>query len=152
LVEVASAEYWLPSVSNTFHGRDIFAPVAAQLSLGLEPERLGPAVSEIAMLDWLSPRREERRIEGVVDWIDGFGNLITNIPGELLAEARQLRTSKVSCRGGVVTGLSTTYGERAMGELLALVGSGGKLEVAVVGGSAARRLNADIGDPVVVQW
>ena len=56
IVELANSEYWLPAVSNTFHGRDILAPVAGQLSLGLEPERLGPIVSELKMLDWPEPK------------------------------------------------------------------------------------------------
>ncbi len=79
IVELTNPEIWLPDVSKTFHGRDILAPVAAQLSLGLEPERLGVAVHEIETLDWLEPNRQGNRIDGAVRWIDHFGNLITNI-------------------------------------------------------------------------
>ena len=58
IVELSNVDYWMPTVSHTFHGRDILAPVAAQLSVGLEPERLGPAVQELLMLDWPEPKRK----------------------------------------------------------------------------------------------
>src|SRR5262245_7189304 len=88
IVELSNAEHWLPEVSNTFHGRDILAPVAAQLSLGLEPERLGPALAQIRTLDWQEPIVTANRIEGAVRWIDRFGNLITNVTASMLAPGR----------------------------------------------------------------
>ena len=81
IITVENPEHWLPSVSNTFHGRDIMAPVAAQLSLGMEPDRLGPPRAELVELDWPQPRIESNAIVGEVIWIDGFGNLISNITG-----------------------------------------------------------------------
>src|SRR5262245_50189044 len=88
LIELGNAEYWMPEVSHTFHGRDILAPVAAQLSLGLEPERLGPALAQIRTLDWQEPIVTANRIEGAVRWIDRFGNLITNVTASMLAPGR----------------------------------------------------------------
>ncbi|MCC7083695.1 MAG: SAM-dependent chlorinase/fluorinase [Pirellulales bacterium] len=152
IVELANSEYWLPAVSNTFHGRDILAPIAAQLSLGLESERLGPQVNELQMLDWPQPRSVGNRIEGVVEWIDPFGNLITNVSADLLSAANRSAACKVTCGDAVVTGISTTYENRPRGATIALVGSGGKLEIAVVEGNATQKLNIIVGLPVVVEW
>jgi S-adenosylmethionine hydrolase len=139
-------------VSNTFHGRDILAPVAAQLSLGLEPERLGPQVAELQMLDWPRPRCAGNRIEGIVEWIDRFGNLITNISVDLLSAAKQSGMCKVTCGATVVANISSTYGECPRGATIALVGSSGKLEMAVVDGNASQKLDARVGSSVVVGW
>jgi S-adenosyl-L-methionine hydrolase (adenosine-forming) len=152
IIELANSEHWLPAVSNTFHGRDILAPVAAQLSLGLEPERLGPQIADLQMLDWPQARRAGSRIEGVVEWIDRFGNLITNISADLLSAAKQSTTCKVTCGAAVVAGISTTYGECERGSTIALVGSSGRIEIAVVDGSALHSLNAKVGSSVVVEW
>src|SRR5438270_1372894 len=62
IIALENAEHWLPSVSNTFHGRDILAPIAAQLSLGMEPDRLGPSISGLVELDWPTPQVEPNRI------------------------------------------------------------------------------------------
>lgn len=152
VIELANSEYWLPAVSNTFHGRDILSPVAAQLSLGLEPERLGPQITELQMLDWPQPQRAGNRLEGVVEWTDRFGNLITNISADLLSAAKQSPTCKVTCSAAVVAGISMTYGGSPRGSTITLVGSSGKLEVAVVDGNASQKLNVKTGSPIVVEW
>jgi S-adenosyl-L-methionine hydrolase (adenosine-forming) len=151
IAELANADIWLPDVSHTFHGRDILAPVAAQLSLGLEPERLGPAVQEMTMLDWPEPRRDGRRIEGAVRWIDRFGNLITNIGGGLLADQKQPSAVRIQCAAHEIVGLTQAYSNRGNSELTALVGSSGYLEIAVVNGSAAQMLKTQAGAPVIVE-
>jgi S-adenosyl-L-methionine hydrolase (adenosine-forming) len=151
-IELANSEHWLPAVSNTFHGRDILAPVAAQLSLGLEPERLGPPIAELQMLDWPQPQRVGNRIEGAVEWIDRFGNLITSISSDLLSAAKQSAACKITCGTAVVAWISTTYGASSRGTTIALVGSSGRLEVAVVDGNASQKLNATVGSPIVVEW
>jgi S-adenosylmethionine hydrolase len=152
IVELANSEHWLPAVSNTFHGRDVVAPVAAQLSLGLEPERLGPQITALHMLDWPQPRCVGHRMEGIVEWIDRFGNLITNISADMLGAAGQSAECKVTCGAAIVAGISMTYGDRPHGAAIALVGSSGKLEVAVVNGNAAQMLNIKARSPVVVEW
>ena len=152
IVEFTNSEYWLPAVSNTFHGRDIFAPVAGQLSLGLEPERLGPIVADLNMLDWPEPQLGDHRIDGAVRWADRFGNLITNIPSTMLAAAELSGGLKISCFGKQIHGTISSYGVRQAGELTALVGSSSFLEIAVVHGSAAKLLNASAGAPVAVEW
>lgn len=152
IVELANSEYWLPEISRTFHGRDILSPVAAQLSLGLEPERLGPSISEIQTLDWPEPVVTENRIEGAVRWIDRFGNLITNITSSMLTSGRTTASLTIDCAGHEIAGLSDFYGQRPSGTLAALVGSSGYLEIAVSEDNAAQMLSATVGTPVAIRW
>src|SRR5262245_3695739 len=152
IIELTNAEYWLPELSHTFHGRDILAPVAAQLSLGLEPERLGPALGHIQTLDWPEPVVAENRIEGAVRWIDRFGNLITNITASMLAPGGSAARLTIDCAGREIAGLSECYGQHPPGTLAGLVGSSGYLEIAVAEGSAAQMLSANVGTPVAVRW
>jgi len=149
LVSVENSEHWLPAVSDTFHGRDIMAPVAAQLSLDLEPGRLGPLLAELTPLDWPAPTVGPREVSGTVLWIDSFGNLITNIPAGMIGALGDPRQAAIEILGEVIPGLHRTYGEQPPGTLVALVGSGGYLEIATVAGSAADRLAAQPGTPVV---
>jgi S-adenosyl-L-methionine hydrolase (adenosine-forming) len=152
VVELKNPEIWLPDVSKTFHGRDILAPVAAQLSLGLEPERLGSTLHELETLDWPEPNRHGNRIDGVVRWIDHFGNLITNIGAVMVTEEKNSSAMHIQCNGHKIIGLAQAYGQRKPGELTALVGSSGYLEIAVVNGSAAQTLQAQVGAPVIVEF
>ncbi|MCR4411541.1 MAG: SAM-dependent chlorinase/fluorinase [Thermoguttaceae bacterium] len=152
IVRLTEPGFWLPDVSATFHGRDILAPVAARLSLGLDPDRLGVPQDRLVMLDWPEVRQRPDGIDGSVLWIDGFGNLITDITRAMLADHWAWDRAIVRCREGRVEGLSRTYGDRPPGTLVALVGSSDRLELAVVGGSAAERLGAGVGDPVELRW
>ena len=130
IIAVENPEHWLPSVSNTFHGRDIMAPVAAQLSLGMEPDRLGPPRAELVELDWPQPRIEPNAIIGEVVWIDGFGNLISNITEGMLTAIQDRTRTTVGVAGHTIRGIDRTYGDRPANTPLALVGSSGYLEVA----------------------
>lgn len=144
-VALTRRRYMRQPVSATFHGRDIFAPAAAHLSLGVELEALGPAVKEILALP---PFRARRRADGVLEGrvlhVDRFGNLITDVRAEDLTSARV----EVRVGGQGVEGLAHTYEE--VSGVKALIGSAGYLEVARLGGSAAYWLGADIGDAVLV--
>ena len=151
LIRLENPEHWLWPVSMTFHGRDIMAPVAARLSLGLDPARLGPPHSGLVMLDWPTPSVLPGRIEGHVLRIDSFGNLITDIPSALLADAAP-ELVHAQCRGEQATRHVRTYGQGPPGALVSLIGSSDRLELAVVGGSAAARLRASVGDAVLVKW
>ena len=137
--------YWRHPVSSTFHGRDIFAPVAAHLSLGVPPEEFGPPASSVERLPVESPRWVGNVLSGRVAHIDRFGNLATDIPSEVIAGVEEIA---VEVAGNHITGLAGVYAEEQ--GLLAIVGSYGYLEVSVRGGSAADRLGAKIGDPVRV--
>ncbi|HJT76360.1 MAG TPA: SAM-dependent chlorinase/fluorinase [Gemmataceae bacterium] len=149
VIRVAEPRFWRSPVSATFHGRDIFAPVAAHLSRGVSPRELGPPVSDWVRLRLPSPALGSGRLAGEVAFIDHFGNLITNIPGEALA-AFPADATRVTVAGREVPRRVRAYAEAEPGTLVALVSSGGMLEIAVTNGSAARQLGAGIGAAVVV--
>lgn len=159
--ELTNPQYWRHPVSDTFHGRDIFAPAAAHLSLGVAPEDLGPPVADLAWLPAVPPQREGRRIRGEVIYADHFGNLITNIPAEWLVEAGETEETeeteelRVEIKGRVISRLSRTFhdsGGQPEEALLALIGSHGYLEIARRDGSAALALPAAAGEPVLVSF
>lgn len=151
LFRLENPDYWLQPVSKTFHGRDIMAPVAARLSLGLDPALLGPPHAALVTLDWPAPRVLPGRIEGHVLRVDAFGNLITDIPASLLAEV-QAGLIHASCRGQRAAAHVPTYAQAPPGALVSLIGSSDRVELAVAGGSAAARLGAAVGDAVHVTW
>ena len=129
-------------MSSTFHGRDIFAPVAARLSLGVQMAEFGEVIYSIAILPQIGPHREDVNVlVGHVVHIDGFGNLITDIRSDDLPAEKESLNIEVS--GQRIRGLSRTYAE-AEG-LLALIGSSGCLEVSLNGGSARNLLTAEVG-------
>ncbi len=152
IIRLTRRGYWLPEVSATFHGRDILAPVAAHLSRGLDPAALGEPHSRLCGLDWPEVRRHPEGIEGSVLYVDGFGNLISDITRPMLADCPQGITPWVGCRAAWVRGISQTYGQHPPGTLVAIVGSSGRLELAVVGGSAAARLGASAGERFEVRF
>jgi S-adenosylmethionine hydrolase len=143
-VRLLSAPGVVPSpASATFHGRDLFAPVAAWLASGGEPTLLGPEVADPARLDWPRASRRGDELHGATLAADLFGNLVTSIRASDLDGA--VTSSWVGDRRARWV---RTFGEGAKGELLALVGSGGRVEIAVREGSAAARLGAARGLPV----
>ena len=142
---LTNPEYWLHPISDTFHGRDIFAPVAAHLSLGTPAHRLGQQVHHITTLPLQEPRWEGDKLIGQVVHIDRFGNLITDIPASTLPRGTPVT---IDVKGHRIPGLSHTYADG--GSLLALIGSHGNLEVSVKNGSAAAVLQVEVGEPVGV--
>ncbi len=152
LRRLTEPQYWLEPVSATFHGRDVMAPVAGHLSRGLDPAKLGPAVESLVMLDWPEPVATPGQIAGQVLDVDSFGNVVTNVSAVMLAKVPAGRRIRIQCAGREIDGVSTTYGDRRPGALIALVGSTGRLELAIVGASAARSLDAQVGEPVTVTW
>lgn len=150
VIRVTERRYWRPEVSATFHGRDIFAPVAGHLSRGLDPRQLGPVTSEWVQLQSPAPVLGPERLAGEVIFVDDFGNLLTNIPGAAFT-ALQDRAVRITVAGHQVPRRVRTYGEAEPGSLVALVSSNGSLEVAVTQGSAAARLGVRAGAQVEVQ-
>jgi S-adenosylmethionine hydrolase len=133
--------------SATFHGRDIFAPLAAEMAAQrLRLRALGPVIETDALVPSALPRPIEKkdRVEGEVVVVDRFGNLITNIPGENVGPK-----AAVEIRGKQIP-LARTYGDVAAGAYLALVSSFDRLEIARAEGSAAEGLAATVGERVVV--
>jgi len=147
-VAVTREEFWHSPVSPTFHGRDIFAPVAAWLSLDIQPETFGETISSVAVLPIPRPHyRADGLLIGHILHVDKFGNLVTDIRDTDLPRAGQ--SIEVEVKGHRVSGLKHTYAEGE--DLLALIGSSGYLEIAFNGGSAASFLNAGAGDEVEVR-
>ncbi len=130
--------------SATFHGRDLFAPAALALARGVAPAALGPAVSDPVRLDWPAAEHREDEIRGVTLGADRFGNLVTSVRAVDVGEAQV----ESAIAGGLPARWVRTFGEGRSGELLAMVGSGGRVEIAVREGSAAGRLGAVRGLPV----
>jgi S-adenosylmethionine hydrolase len=139
--------FFLRPVSQTFHGRDIFAPVAAHLSRGLAIQKLGPAVRDFVRLPWPEPRRLKGRIEGEVVYIDRFGNAITNLDAEALVGCQRV-ACEADANGRRVCPLATSYQAVPAGKPVAVLGSTGFLEIAINGGSAAKRLRLRIGSRI----
>lgn len=138
------AEFFLNQISQTFHARDIFAPVSAHLASGVSPEKMGELINDPCLLSRPKPEIKSDRIIGQVIHIDRFGDLITNIPKNLVPENAIIRImgKEISC-------LSKNYCGPA-GTLLALIGSSGLLEISIASDSAALRLKAGVGQPVEV--
>jgi hypothetical protein len=149
VVSIENCSLFRTDVSSTFHGRDIFAPVAAAVASGTALKDLGPSVSSVQWLDVPAPRREDDAIRGEVLYVDPFGNLVTNVTGDQVGGTEPSRVA-VHVGGAVIRGLSRAYSDVAAGMLLIYIGSAGFLEVAVNRQSAASRLAADIGTPVRV--
>lgn len=168
VVELTNNTYHLPLTSGTFHGRDVFAPVAAHLACGVMLEMLGEPVAD--KVDLPSPILgiKNRHITGEVLHVDHFGNIITSIgflrwqsPERLTFKAAYgdvggasldaKRASVIVGEGQKISPLRRTYGETAPGDLMMLVSSGGFLELAVNQGSAWTRLNVSIGDKIELE-
>jgi S-adenosylmethionine hydrolase len=151
-VRVLSNEtYFLKKVSKTFHGRDVFAPVAAHLARGVAAVKFGKVIHDPVRNFLLKPSRLSRHDwSGVVLKADRFGNLITNFH---IDEFPEVQERPIELRAGVerVTRLAQTYAETVIGELFAIVGSSGYLEVVVNQGSAASTLGVGTGSPVELE-
>ena len=142
---LTNASYWMDPVSRTFHGRDIFSPVAAHLSLGVHPDTLAGKLTHLTYLPTPAPKEDDGSLAGEVVSIDHYGNLITNIPAGMMADRPKAR---IMINGHTIDGLSDSY--ESADHLLAIIGSGEHLEIAVKNGNAAEALPATIGDLVRV--
>ncbi len=154
--QVTNRNLFLTPLSNTFHGRDIFAPVAGALGAGASPGAVGPEITaaEVQRLALPTPHHapDGTALTGIIIGADHFGNLLTNIHHRDLAclpgdpANLQVRIGDAS-----PIGLAISYGQLPAGSLLALIGSRGYLEIALSGGSAGRHLGAAAGQPVKVE-
>ena len=144
-VVISNTAYSRQPVSNTFHGRDIFAPVAAHLSLGIPLSKFGRPLTSINIIELPRPcRMADGSLTGEIIHIDNFGNLISCIREKDISG----REVKITVGGKTISGLSTTYaGSR---KLIALFGSSGYLEIAFRDGNAAEYLKATVGNQVVI--
>lgn len=161
------AQWGLTGLSATFHGRDVFAPVAAHLATGVQLDALGPRIETPVYLPMPRLHINANPIRGEVVHVDHFGNLVTSIGGfrwtddetlsldprwGSLTSPRQINPATVQINVGNLrlNGIQRTYSAVGQGDLLALIGSNGWLEISVNGGNAAQQLGANLGDPIAV--
>ena len=147
--KVTNKKLFLEKVSSTFHGRDIFAPVAAHLSKGIPTETVGEPFTEYIRGKVKTPAVDSHRISGEIIYIDRFGNGITNIGEDLLKKKKNLQ---ILIRNTTIKNLSTVYSDVHTGEVLALIGSSGTLEISVNQGNAKKQLEFSVGDSVIVTF
>ncbi len=149
-VALTRRKYFLPRMSTTFHGRDVFAPVAAHLSKGVQPQAFGQEIDTWESLNIPGPKRKGRGLQGEILHIDGFGNLISNISEACLSEFSGAHSLSFQVGKSVIDGLKTAYCEAKRGEAMALIGSTGFLEVSVREGNARKELGVTRGDKIEV--
>jgi S-adenosylmethionine hydrolase len=146
--EIQNHEYMRPVPHPTFHGRDVFAPVAANLSVGRPFDGVGPLVNDPITLSIPSVEENAKGLEGVVIYVDRFGNLSTNID-----KGRLTRSVGAVCLGNVtIQGLSRFFGQVPVGQAIALINSFGLLEIAVNRGNASELLGIGKNEPIRVFW
>ncbi|MEM8714725.1 MAG: SAM-dependent chlorinase/fluorinase [Cyanobacteria bacterium P01_A01_bin.3] len=153
-VVLDNPEYWrVPDPSRTFHGRDIFAPVGAHLAAGILLAQVGSPIDPATLMHYSRPPVQQTKssVAGTVQACDRFGNVITNIPGDLVDSSAAGARWVAIANGRTVPG-GCTYGDVALGEAVALIGSHGWIELAVNGGNARDQLHVQCDDRVEIQW
>jgi S-adenosyl-L-methionine hydrolase (adenosine-forming) len=151
---VTSEHFFRKPVSNTFHGRDIFAPVAGWLSRGMEAEKFGSIVTDYARFTSVRPTREnDALIKGVAIKVDKFGNVVTNIaPGDVpQIFGQDPPPFRIRINGHEITRLCQSFAAGEGAELFAVVGSSGFIEICINRGSAAKALNVNRGEEVEME-
>ena len=148
--EISEVSYEMPERSDTFHGRDVFAPAAGHIASGIGVDRMGPQVFDYVVLDLPKPTIAEDCISGEILRIDRFGNALSSIPRSVLQEMGP-GPYEVWVAGRSFGPLRRRYHDVPEGESIALTGGDGRLEIAVNGGSAAERLGIQPGDPMEVK-
>ena len=147
-IHLTNQKYFRHPVSDTFHGRDVFAPVAAALSNGVARTEFGPVIDDLIQLKSLSPGRLDGGvIEATIIHIDRFGNCITNLTRDHVAEDKIAAGAKLVVNSHVVSSFRAFFADSGDGELFCLFGSAGFLEIAAQNSSAAKILGAERGQP-----
>ena len=152
IIAIENDRFWSDDVTPTFHGRDVMVPVAAHLSRGEAADELGSPQTEMTMLTVPTCRVTKHLLEGEVVDVDNFGNLITNIHRDHLASILGGPELIVEFGDQTAEGIASFYSQGVSGKSLALVGSNGYLELAVVNGNAANQLALTTGSPVTIRW
>jgi S-adenosyl-L-methionine hydrolase (adenosine-forming) len=147
-VQLTQSRYFLPGVTRTFHGREIFAPVAAHLSLGLSLESLGPTVRDLATVNIPQPYVKEGVLCGQIIRVDNFGNLVTNISARELTDFLESAPPRIETGKLVIRKLSRIYADCEEGEPLALINSSNLMELAVKLGRASEYIGLRDGEIV----
>lgn len=148
--KLTNRKFQLSNTSNTFHGRDIFAPIAAHLSKGVSIKQTGPQIKKYVQLEWKSPDVTGKTITGNIVYIDHFGNAITTIEKKHLKKLQKKTGLFVKAGSKRKIPLYSFYREVKIDSPLALIGSSGFLEVSINGGNAAERLNLKVNDRIQI--
>ena len=151
--QITNERYLLPKVSRTFHGRDVFAPVAARLACGIKPNSFGSEMKNYVKPSFVEPTVRGRKISGEVLHIDSFGNIITNISASLLQEIHATEGAylKVELGTRIATlKLCKAYGEAPAGTPLSIIGSHNFLEISINVGNAGEKFGVKTGDSIKI--
>ena len=155
IIRLTNSDYFLSSTCNTFHGRDIFAPVAAHLSNGVAPSQFGEVIDKIICLSASEPRKiSASEILGHIIYVDRFGNLVSDISRPMLDELLEISKRgrvRIAVRDREISTISLSYSDGRAGEVVALIGSSDYLELAVNQGSAAEILNTETGTELILK-
>lgn len=149
-VRLNKPEYWRDNSSETFHGRDIFAPVAAHLANDVPLDQLGEKIDELVTYRWASPIADKAGIQGWIVHIDRFGNLVSNIPEKLIREKVEGRSMKIYVGNTILHKIVKSYGFVEEGEPAAYIGSAGMLEIAINKGDASQMLSVRKGAQISI--
>ncbi len=146
--ELTNPKFMLPNVSSTFHGRDVFAPVAAHLDLGVPPDALGPEINDPVLPEFANIKQISSTFVGEVLNVDDFGNIITNISQKEMAQANLINIKFQNLSLNLALG--KTYAQAKLNEPIALIGGHGFLEIGLNQASAAEKYSVNAGDDVEV--
>lgn len=149
-VHLTNKTYWLNEQSSTFHGRDIFAPVAAHLSKGRALFDLGDPLEKLVTFRWAMPISDRDGVQGWVVHIDRYGNLITNIPSSMIREAGLNASLRIYVGNTILDKIAETFASVPDGEPVAYIGSSDNLEIAINKGNAKQMLGVEKGAQVSI--
>ena len=149
-VELSNSDFWRSDPSSTFHGRDIFAPVAAHLANGVKMSELGDPIEKLETYRWAVPISDRDGVQGWIVHIDHFGNLISNIPESMIREAGDDANVKIYVGNTIFDTIVNTFGDVPDGEPAAYIGSSGVLEIAINKGDAKEMLGVEKGAQVSI--
>lgn len=154
IIEISNDSYFLKPVSNTFHGRDIFAPVAAHLAINRSIEKFGSIIQEWVQIEIPKVKVDGNKIYGEIIHIDRFGNLITNISQEIFQKIHKLEKNFIQIHINEFDSnikLCNSYDQVGLGEFLGIIGSSNLLEIARNQDSAANAMNVQVNDKILVE-
>lgn len=153
IIELTNDKYWLKPISNTFHGRDIFSPIAAYIINGINIMNFGNEINSYKRLPFINPEFNKNEILGKIIDIDKFGNLISNISIDFLNKYLKVNKDKylIEISNKIIYGIKDFYSEVKQGEPIVLVGSTGMLEVSIYMNNASIILDTKINDPIKIK-
>ena len=149
-VVLTNQKFFLSEISSTFHGRGIFAPVATYLSLGVKPESFGPSIKSWHEIPFPDPAMKQEKLIGEIVHVDAFGNLVSNIDRKSLLQFSKGGPFVIKIGKRTMRGLKKGYWEGRKDESMALIGSGGYLEISVREDNAQKAFNVKRGDKITV--